>query len=172
MRILMLIVMMAALAACSVGPDIRVDSDPAANLKTSRTFGFYDRAPPAQARYSAIMTQRLKDAMRLTLESHGYTYQEQNPDLWVNFFLQIANVRETSASYYSAWPTYPYDAETRTYHPGTLRIDLVDAKRHALVWQAVAEGRIGEETRANPSSAIDLVVWEMFSGLPQAQTKL
>lgn len=145
MRIAMLITLMAVLTACSVGPDLRVDRDPSADLKTSRTFGFYDRMPPDQARYSAIMSQRLKDATRITLESHGYRYMDQYPDLWVNFFVQ-----------------------QRT----TLRVDLVDAKRQAVVWRGVAEGRIGEEARANSTRAIDLVVWELFVGFPQAQTRL
>ena len=144
MRIVMLISMMAVLGACTVGPDIRVDRDPAADLKTSRTFGFYHRTPPDQALYSANMTQRMKDATRITLESHGYRYTDRDPDLWVNFFLHMADVR----------------------------IELVDAERHAVVWRGVAQGRSGNQTRRNQTRAIDLVVWELFVAFPQAQIKL
>lgn len=150
-------VLLGVAAGCAVTPDIHVDADPAADLKASRTFAFLRHASPEQVRFAAAMDQRLKEATRVALESRGYRYVDQSPDLWVHFYLNTVDLQPTP----SQMP-----------RPGTLNLDLIDANRRALVWHAVAEGRINERVRRDTGNALDNVVREIFLGFPEAERKL
>ncbi|MGR9106389.1 MAG: DUF4136 domain-containing protein [Gammaproteobacteria bacterium] len=168
-------------SGCASGPTIRIDQDPGADMAAYKTFDFFDPLGTDKAQYSTIVTSRLKEAVTRELERIGYTINEQDPDLRVNFFLNIKEQKEIVSSpplgtgigyygyrgrMYGVWGAYPYDIETVTYMDGTLNIDLVDTKRHALVWQGLAEGRVKDESIRNPGPAIDRVVTEIFSNFP------
>jgi hypothetical protein len=166
-------------AACSSGPRVRVDQDPSTDMTRYRTFGFYERqATDRGAQYSSIVTARLRQATALEMKRLGYTYTERNPQLRVNFHLKVANqqkLRSTASAApgfygyragYAPWRNYPYNVETVDYKAGTLAIDVVDAARHALVWQGIAEGKVTEEATRNPGPAIDSVVGEIFDRFP------
>lgn len=159
-------VLMSACAAS--GPKVRTDRDPTADLTSYRTFGFYDQLLGDRARYSTVMTSRLRAATIEELTKRGYTYDARAPQLRVNLFLQVANrqdVRSTPAAGFRPWMG-PRDIETVGYKAGTLRIDLVDVVRNASVWQAVAEGKISEEAMSNPGPAVDEIVRTMFRQFP------
>jgi len=175
----------ALLSGCETGPAIRVDKDPSADMSAYKTFAFFDQVATDRAQYSTIITSRLKQATRAQLERHGYTYNEQTPDLRVNFFLNVAEKQEIRSSpstvgvgfygyrggMYGAWGGYPQDIDTVNYKAGTLSIDLVDAKSNSLVWQGLAEGRVKDESIRNPGPAIDAVVAEIFSNFPNPPAK-
>jgi hypothetical protein len=168
-------------AGCATGPTIRIDQDPAANMAQYKTFGFYDHVATDQTRYSTIMSTRLKQMTREQLERLGFTYDENAPQLRVNFFVKIADKQEIRSSApgpagfyryrvgsYRAWSAYPYDIETVDYKAGTLSVDLVDVKANALVWQGLAEGKVKKEAFEHPDKAIDAVVAEIFRGFPNS----
>lgn len=176
-----LLALLGAAGCGSSGPSIRVDGDPAANIPAYRSFGYFEQLATDKAGYSTLLTARLKDATRRELEKHGYQYVDSNPDLLVNFHVNVEDkteIRSTpsaSVGYgyygyrsgmYGAWGGYPQDIETRNYKQGTLTIDVVDAARKALVWQGVAEGRIRKEARENPGAAVDAVVTQIMAGFP------
>jgi hypothetical protein len=164
------------LAACASGPEIRHDTNPSANFAGYRTFGFFSPLATDKAGYETVFTGRLKDATRRAMEARGYVYSEAGPDLLLNFYANIQSkqeIRSTPVSmgyygyrsgYYGGFSTS--EIETVNYEQGTLSIDLVDAARKLLVWQATAEGRVSKETRKNPGPAIDAVVAEMMAPLP------
>lgn len=177
---------MVLLAGCATGPTIRVDKDPAANLSVYKTFAYFDQVTTDRANYSTIVTSRLKQATRTQMERVGYKYSEQEPDLRVNFNLNIQQMQDvrstpsmnTGAGFYGyrggmygAWGGYPYDVETVNYKAGTLSIDLVDARKNTLVWQGLAEGKVKEKSIKDPGPAIDAVVAEIFSNFPNPPAK-
>lgn len=178
------IVVLSALiaAGCASGPTVRVDKDPAANLSDYKTFAFYDQVSTDRARYSSIMSARLKQATRTQLERLGYVYDENSPQLRVNFFLNITNKQEIRATAgpggfyhyragsYRVWSSYPYDVDTIQYKAGTLSIDLVDAKSDSLVWQGLAEGKVPRKAIENPDAAVDSVVADIFRKFPNTPT--
>lgn len=168
-------------AGCSSGPSIRVDSDPSVNITTFRTFGFFDPLATDQAGYSTLLTSRLKEATRRELEARGYSYEESNPDLRINFNVNVTEKTEVRTSpsagvgygyygyrsgMYGAWSGYPYDVQTTNYRQGTLSIDAVDAARKSLVWQGVAEGRISKDAMKNPAPRIDSAMAQIFADFP------
>ncbi len=60
--------------------------------------------------------------------------------------------------------------ETVDYRQGTLRIDLVDSQRRALVWQGVAEGRLDAKAIHSPGPSVDAAVGEIFARFADGRT--
>ncbi len=52
------------------------------------------------------------------------------------------------------------------YIEGTVNIDLVDAKKKKLIWEAVAIGRVHEETLRNLEQAVMEAVPRFFETYP------
>lgn len=166
------------LAACASGPQIDHDTNPAANFSAYQSFGFFSPLATDKAGYETVFTARLKDSTRRAMESKGYVYSESNPDLLLNFYANVQDrqeIRSTPSSmgyygyrsgYYGGFSTST--VETVDYKQGTLSIDLVDAQKKILAWQAKAEGRVSSKARQNPGPAIDAVVTQMFIPLPAA----
>lgn len=168
-----------ALAGCATGPEIRRDTNPAAEFANYRSFAFFSPLATDRAGYETVFTTRLKDATRRAMEAKGYVYDEARPDLLVNFFANVQDKQEVRTTpvpamgyygyrrgYYGGFGMYTVD--TYTYREGTLTVDLVEARRKLLAWQATAEGTVSSEARKNPGAAIDAVVAEMMSALPPA----
>lgn len=170
-----LLALAVVLGGCASSPKVSIDKDPAVDLGSYKTFGYFDKVATDKTPYSTLMTSHLKRATRAQLEQHGYTFVDANPDLRVNFFLNVADKVELHSSPsagrfgYRAWAGASYDLVE--YRQGTLRIDLVDARRNALVWQGRAENRISEQASKNPGAAVDAVVGEIFAHFPAAPAK-
>lgn len=178
-RFVVTIALAISITACTSGPKVRVDADPSANLAGYKTFAFFEELATDKSRYSTMITGRLKEATRRELKRRGYEEVEQNPNLLVNFNTNVENrtdVQSTpsaSAGFYGyrggaygAWGGYPTDIHTTHYQEGTLVIDLVDAEKKQLVWQAVAQGRLSKKAIENPTSSIDALIAEMFEKYP------
>src|SRR6187551_3578441 len=161
--------------ACTSGPSIRADGDPSADLKSYKTFGFFDQVATDRAAYTTIVSTRLKEATRREMEKRGYQFVETDPQLLANFNLNVSDKQEIRstpsagagyygyrAGMYGVWGGYPQDIETVNYQEGTLSIDLVDSQRKQLVWQGVAQGRVQKKSVENPGPAIDKVVADIF----------
>lgn len=172
-----LLAVVALMSACASGPDIRRDINPAAAFSTYKTFAYFSPLATDRAGYETVFTSRLKLATRRAMEAKGYAYSEAQPDLLLNFFANVQEkqeLRTTPAMGYYGYRRGFYGGygattvETVTYREGTLSIDLVEAKRKLLVWQATAEGSVSNEARKNPGAAIDAVVAELMAPLPGA----
>jgi hypothetical protein len=172
----------ALLSSCAAtGPDIRTDYDRSADFSAYATYGFPDELGTDRAGYSTLITTHFRQAVDHEMQSRGYRYTENEPDLLVNFFANVRHVTTVrssprmSVSYgyygyryglYSAWPLYGQDVDTVHYRIGTANIDVVDADRDQLIWEGVAEGRLTSEMMENPQPAIKSVVAELFSRYP------
>lgn len=169
------------LAACIVGcaskPEIRADADPSADLRSYKTFGFFDDLSTDRSKYSTMITSRLKDATRREMQKRGYTEDAENPQLLVNFNTNVESRTEVHSSpsagfygyragMYGAWAGYPQDVYTSQYKEGTLAIDIVDAAKKQLVWQGVAQARVTEQMMENPTQAIDSIIADIFAKYP------
>jgi hypothetical protein len=112
------------------------------------------------------------------MEARGYKYSAENPDLLVNFFMNTRDRTETrpnvgagSGYYryrdglYGGWPMYDRD-RTVNYQVGTINVDIVDAAKKQLIWEGVSEGRVTEESLANPKVTVNAVVIELMRKYP------
>jgi len=175
------------ISACAQTPTIQRDTNPAATFSSYKTFGFLSPLATDKFSYESLLTQHLKDATRQAMESKGYVFSANGPDLLLNFYVNIQNkqdVRTTPGS--AAYAGYGYPGgyygyrtgyyrvyrtttvETVNYKQGTLTIDLVDAKQKVLAWTATAENRISSSALKDPGPAIDTLVTNMLSPLPSA----
>lgn len=177
-----LIVAAALLSGCAtMQPDIRTDYDRSVDFSAFETYGFPAELGTDRAGYSTLITTHFKQAVNQEMQSRGYRYTENDPDLLVNFFANVRHVTTVRSrprlwvSYgyygyrygmYSAWPLYADDVDTVHYRVGTANIDIVDAARDQLIWEGVAEGRLTRDVMENPQPAIESVVAELFSRYP------
>jgi hypothetical protein len=176
------IILAIALVGCaSTGPKIHTDYDRTTNFATYRTFGFPAETGTDRGGYSTLTTSYFKDAVRKQMESRGYAYSAQSPDLLVNFYTNVRERTEVRSDpafmpawgyygyrygLYTGWPRYRGDIDTRTYKVGTANVDIVDAQRKQLIWEGVAEGTVTQDAMKNPRQAIDDVVAQLFTKYP------
>jgi hypothetical protein len=172
-----------SIAGCASGPDIRSDYDRTANFGAYNTYNFVDGAGPDYGEYQSLFTKFVIEAVTLEMEKRGYA-KSNNPDLLVNFGARLddkIDVRTTSAPMtggyygyrggaygYGAWGGYGYATETHVseYTEGTFNIDVIDAKRHQLVWEAVGIGRVSDKKRETLEETIRTGVPVYFSNYP------
>ena len=181
LRLTLLLAIFAMFAGCSGNP-IRSDYDPTADFSQYRTYNFYQDAGPENTQYQSFFSRYMIAAISREMDSRGYT-KSDNPDLLVNFnaILQDkTDVRTTPApsygmgyygyrgGFYDPWGGYGYGTETHVsqYTEGTFNIDLVDAKRKKLVWEAVGVGRISEDTMENLEERVNEGVPKFFETYP------
>jgi hypothetical protein len=179
LRALPTAIMAAAIVACASGPNIRSDYDKSVDFGQYRTYNFFADAGPDSTSYQGLFTQYMVDAIDREMQSRGYQ-KSDNPDLLVNFnanFQDKTKVTTTPSmggyygyrgGYYGAWGGYGYGTETHVsqYTEGTFNIDLVDAKRKQLVWEAVAVGRIKEDSFDNLQQKVNEGVPQFFAQYP------
>ena len=69
---------------------------------------------------------------------------------------------------YGAWGGYGYGTETHVsqYTEGTFNIDIVDARKQQLVWEAVGVGKVTEKALANLEEGVKNGVPNFFSLYP------
>lgn len=168
-----LILSVLLVSGCASGPTIVADKAPEADLSAYKTFAFFDHVTTDNAAYSSILSAHLKQTTRTELEHLGYVYDETDPELRVNFFLKIQDrqeIRSTPSSVgfygYRFYSWGGVNIDTIEYKAGTLSIDVVDARRNALVWHGLAEGRVRDDAIRNPGTAIGSVVTEIFASFP------
>ena len=172
-----LLPLLAILVGCASGPNIRSDIDPQADFAQYRSFAFANPLGTDKAGYTTILTGRLKAATRLQMEQRGYVYDEQTPNLLVNFLTQISNKSEYvppppmpwGANYYGyrmgfygPWAGYQFPPEVIQYTQGVLNIDLIDAKKKQMVWEGVATTVINDIEQASSEAVIAPLVADIF----------
>ena len=168
-----------SVAACATGPTVIADKDLAIDLSHYKTFAFFTPLATDRNGYGSLISTHLKQATRAQLESRGYAYDDQQPDLRVNFFLNVNEKQELRSSpaaapafygyrvgRYGAWVGYPYNVETVNYEFGTLSVDLVDVHNKSLVWQGIAKGKLYDKARKDPAASANNAVVEIFRQFP------
>ena len=166
LRLSVILLFVAGVAGCSSSATLRSDYDHGANFGAYQTWDFIEDAGPDYAGYESLFTQYMLEAITIEMDKRGYV-KSDNPDLLLNFNAYVQDktkVTQTSApppmhggyygyrgGYYGAWGGYGYGTETRVsqYTEGTFNIDIIDAKQHQLVWEAVGVGRITDKVREN-----------------------
>lgn len=172
-------VLMVAVAGCATGPTVRTDVDTTADFTEYRTYGFAEELGTDRAGYSTLVTDHFKRAVSNELESRGYRYDGDDPDLIVNFNAKIRTQSDVVSTpdpmlgtgyygyrygLYTAWPLY--ETDIINYKVGTANVDIVDAERKQLVWEGVAEGELTDKALDNPTEAINNVVGKLFEKYP------
>ena len=146
------------MAGCASGSKIRSDFDHSADFSRYRTYNFYADAGPERTNYQSLFSQHMVTAITKEMNARGYE-KSDDPDLLVNFNAVLRDKTKVTTrsapvsyggyygyrrSYYDPWFGYSHSRATEThvsqYTEGTVNIDLVDAKKKKLVWEAVSVG--------------------------------
>jgi hypothetical protein len=168
------------LAGCATGPQITSEADPEADFGSYRTFGFYAPLALEKEGYATPTTDRIKAATRAQLESRGYVYTPEQPDLWVNLnaYMQkrtdVTSFPTVDYNYYYSYRARSYfavpywhdETHVRQYTEGTLNVDLVDRRKNRLVWEGIAVGRIAKLKPEERAARIDSTLAEIFARYP------
>lgn len=168
------------LAGCATGPQITSEADPEADFGSYRTFGFYAPLALEKEGYATPTTDRIKAATRAQLESRGYAYTPEQPDLWVNLnaYMQqrtdVTSFPTVDYNYYYSYRARSYfavpfwhdETHVRQYTEGTLNVDLVDRRKNRLVWEGIAVGRVAKLKPEERAVRIDSTLAEIFARYP------
>ncbi len=125
-----------ALALCQ---KVSIEFDEAQSFSDYKTFAIVNgtlnsRNPSLN---NDIVRNNLEADIRRRLIEKGFTEVTARPDLNVRYSLGSGRRVETEA-YPAGWRGLGTRVVRRGYTEGTLVIDLRDAKKHALVWRAIA----------------------------------
>ncbi|MDX1403588.1 MAG: DUF4136 domain-containing protein [Woeseiaceae bacterium] len=171
------------LGGCASGPKIVYDYDSSADFGQYRTYNFMENAGPDSNNYQSFFTRYVTDAITEEMEKRGYT-KSDNPDLLINFNAILEDKTKVTTSpapmpmggyygyrggYYGGWGVgYGFATETHVsqYTEGTFNIDIVDAKKMQLVWEAVGIGRVTDDTMENLEQKVKEGVPRYFEGYP------
>ena len=170
MRYLLSIILIVLLASCS-SVKVNYDYDKTVDFASYSTYNYYS---DMQSGLSQLDEKRLLNALDSTLKARGYRLAEE-PELFINImsneFRSAPNNnvgvglggggRNVGGGISVGLPLGGPNMQR------SIQIDLVDAQRDALVWQAVAESGLREN--ASPSVREDklrAVVKKVFSKFP------
>ena len=171
----------ALLAGCATGPRISTEADPEADFARYRSFGFYSPLAIEREGYSSAASERMKSAARAQMESRGYVFTTDKPDLWVNInaFTErrtdVSTVPTVDYAYYYSYrargyyvvPYWRDRTDVYRYTEGTINIDLVDVARNRLVWEGIAVGRVSNsKDPAQRDARINGAIGDIFAQFP------
>lgn len=177
-RLFFAVVICALLAACSNAPVVRSDFDPRADFASYRTFAFIEPLGTDRAGYTTLLTERLKRAAALQMESRGYVYREKDPDLLINFQSHVQSRTEYVApppmmwgygygyGFYGGWPGYAFGPDVIQYNEGTMKVDLIDAKRRQMVWEGVGTLIVDNIQQTASDQAVQNMIASIFARYP------
>jgi hypothetical protein len=143
-RKLILAAATAAVAALALAPgatalDVRTDHFKGVDFSAYGTYKWVEgnevRIPVVQA--------AIESAVRSQLESKGLSEDSGVPGLWVVTHASVDDLLRVDPQehgYTSRWRSWgPTSVNFRNVEPGTLVIDLVDAKSGDLLWRGIAD---------------------------------
>lgn len=185
LRLFVTLLFFAIAAGCASKPNIIGDYDRANDFGAYQTWNFIEDAGPDYEGYESLFSQYMMEAIEIEMNKRGYT-KSSNPDILLNFNAYIQDKTKVTQTpsmgppmgmggyygyrggYYGAWGGYGYGTETRVsqYEEGTFNIDIVDAKKQQLVWEAVAVGKITDDLRENLRQRVLEGVPEFFALYP------
>ena len=163
------------LAGCASAPRVTTHTNPAANFSAFATYNFMQPLSTDRSGVQTPMSAMLVQAMSAELENRGFK-RSNNPDLLINFFVvteERMDVRQVPSAgsfhgyrrnRYRTWPSYR--TEVRQYTQGTLAIDVVDAAGNMLAWEAVAQQRVGRNSRGITQEQANEVMAQVMEDFP------
>lgn len=167
------------MSGCSSTPQVDSAYDQSVDFSQYSSYNFYSDAGPDSANYKSLFTQYMIAAIEREMETRGYR-KSDSPDLLINFNANFQDKTKVTTSpsmggyygyrggYYGGWGGYGMATETHVsqYTEGTFNIDLVDAAKKQLVWEAVLVGKIKDDSFENLEQKINNGVPRFFAKYP------
>ena len=127
----------------------------------------------------SLASNQLVESTTREMQAAGFTLDENNPDLLINFVMTTRETLQTrpastahmhhSRGRYRTWNGWSANTSTtevvqRT--EGTLAVDIVDRARNQLVWEGAASKRVTDSTRRNRDEVLDSAIADIFAKFP------
>ena len=168
------------MAGCaSTGPRVVAEVNPNVDFGKFRTFSFADPLATDRRSQRTTMSIQLMAATTRELQARGLQPVSNSPDLVIDFFVVensgvgASNMSVSSSPFVHAhggittWSGYDLrNSSSRRITAGTLIIDVIDARRGALVFEGLLEDRITEAMRDNFADTVNSAVAEIFAQFP------
>jgi hypothetical protein len=174
--------MILLLGACASTPRVSVVRDPGSDFSEFSTFGF--RAPLGTDRDTGgkeftrtVLSGTLENAARSELESLGYVFDADSPDLQINFYVESREVIQgrRGPSYsigygyyhrpYGVWTGY--ETDIRQYTESTLHVDVVDVAKNQLIWEGISAERLSGHDLAFEPENVTASLTRIFADFPR-----
>jgi hypothetical protein len=153
------VLIITGLSGCSSYRITRNQLDQSATWNAYQTFAFVDtnriEATP-RTDYQAAITN-VKQAVTAELTQRGYQQSRNNPDLLVDIGAAVNEKTQTRSTTIYEAPGYTGQRRYRwqsqevpvgTYEEGTVRIQVVDTQREALVWDVAVASVLNRKKEA------------------------
>lgn len=180
LRAVAILILGSMMSGCA-SDNIRSDYDHDADFSRYNTYNYIEGAGPDTDDYESLFTRYMVTAIDREMVSRGYS-KSNDPDLLVNFnaiLQEKTKVTQSAApptysyygyrgGFYDPWGGYGYATQTHVsqYTEGTFNIDLVDARRKQLVWEAVGIGRVTQKDLQNLEQGVNEGVQNFFAFYP------
>jgi len=185
-RNLLLVIAALLLGACASSPKTFSNADPDVDFSQYRTFGYLPKLSTDDAQYQSMVSNFLKVAVAQELDKRGLIFDEESPDIRVNFFINTSDKIKTRTvptmgggygdygdyygyrdPFYDPWGGYGgYETRVDQYTEGTLNIDVIDVKTNKLVWEGSVVGRLTDKDIRNLEQTVDEAVGFAMNGFP------
>ena len=170
------------LGACAATPKVSVVRDPGSDFSGFSTFGFReplgtDRDTGGEAFTRTVLSGTLENAARSELESLGYVFEVDSPELEVNFYVENREVIQSrrgpsySIGYgyyhrpYGVWTGY--ETDIRQYTESTLHVDVVDVAKNQLIWEGISVERLSGHDLAFEPDNVAASLTRIFADFPR-----
>lgn len=169
------LVLALALSACS-SVQVKTDWDPEADFAGLHTWAFQSSTPNVTGNPrldDPLVHKRIQAAISAALAVRGYLELEQGvPDFEVAYHVAIEQKLDAQTIYtgygpYRGWSMAGAHTVVDTYDLGTLIIDLIGPKTHAVIWRGTAQSRLQNlKTPAEREERVQEVVDEVLDKFP------
>jgi hypothetical protein len=170
--------------ACS-STRIQTDFDRQADFSSYSTFAWYQPAETEKSPTEGpnqLVDQRIRGAISQNLRAKGLEPSETNEaDLLVTYYTSLnsqMHFHTTGWGYGYGWGWGPYwghgygfwpgwtHTNVRTYHEGTVIIDIIDRGENQLVWRGVGTSVVGKKSHSEEK--IGQSMTRILEGFPPA----
>jgi len=171
------IVLLIIVSACSPELLINSDKDSEANFAVYKSYAWSDDSESdidKSKNYNdpqydnELNRKRLKKAINLEMNKLGFTLDDNNSDLLVDYHIIIKNKHDYAVNTFGEHQFGNSDQViVYNYDEGTLVIHLVDREKNELVWQGSASRVLGKQYK-NVEDRINKVVSKIFERYPSS----
>ncbi len=133
------------LSSCASVNSVTTDYDVSTDFSRYTTYNFWDdvkQDTEESPKYDQLDERRIKEAVARALETKGYQYTDNNPDLLANVRVMV-KTRRNATTFNPYWGFWGFggtnNININEYEEATIVVDLVDAERNVLVWQGSIE---------------------------------
>jgi hypothetical protein len=176
----LLAILTVLVTGCASTPNTFSNADPGTDFGQYKTYSYFQQLSTDNEQYQSLVSNFLKVAVAQEFEIRGLSYDGENPQLRVNFYINTKDKIRTRSvptadvgyygyrdPFYDPWGGYGgYETRVDQYTEGTLNIDVVDVATNKLVWEGSVVGRLSEKDVRNMEQTVDEAVADAMSGFP------